>query len=112
MIRSILRLAVVVLIFHALIRLGGAYWKNFVFEDEVTQTVQFGHRATEEELRQQILTVAEAMQVPLHEEALRVERDTRSTAVYAQYRDPVELLPRYRYAWPFEVEITVFSFPH
>lgn len=109
MIRFILRLAIAAFIVNATWRVGSAYMTYYRFTDTVTQTAQYSKGKSEEELRQRVLELAAEYDVPLGENAVTVRRKSNHTFVDGSFTKPVDLLPGYRYPWPFRVNIDVFT---
>jgi hypothetical protein len=109
MIRTALKLIVVLLILNALFRVGSAYWTHYHFQDEVQQLAQFSERATPEELRDKVLAAAASYQIPLDAEALTVTRSTGRIEVDASYSRDIEVVPTYKRHWPFTIHVVVMT---
>jgi len=112
MIKLVVKLVMAAFVANATWRVGSAYVQFYKFEDSTTQTAQYGAERTTSDLRERILELAAQYDLPLDEEALSVERDPQHhTVIDASYRLPIELLPGYRYQWPFKMHVDVFSIP-
>src|SRR5712692_5322103 len=68
MIRLVLKLALSALIANAAWRLGTAQLTYYRFKDAVTESAQFGGDKSQERLRQRILELASAYDVPVAED--------------------------------------------
>ena len=110
MIKFLVKLALAALIANATWRLGSAYIQFYKFKDAVTEVAQFGRDKSGADLQRRVLELASQYDVPLTDEALTVRRDDRShTVIDGAYDQPVDLLPGYRYPWPFTVHVDVLT---
>ena len=109
MIRLIVKLAIATLIANASWRAGSAYMTFYRFKDAVTAAAQFGKGRSDDDLRQRVLELASNYDVPLAEDAVTVRRQDNHTLVNASYTQPIDLLPGYRYQWPFTFNIDTFT---
>jgi hypothetical protein len=110
MLKLLIKLALAALVANAAYRLGTAYLSYYRFTDAVTQSAQFGTDRSRDELRRRVLELASQYDVPLTEDGFTIRRtDTNHTIVDGGYTQPVDLLPGYRYPWPFTVRVDVFT---
>jgi hypothetical protein len=109
MVRTILKLATAALIANAAWRTGSAYLTYYRFKDAVTEAAQYSKGKSEAELRQRVLDLASNYDVPLSEDAVTVRLQDNHTMVDASYTLPLDLLPGYRYEWPFALNIDTFT---
>lgn len=110
MLKLLIKLALAALVANAAFRLGTAYLSYYRFTDAVTQTAQFGTDRSQAELRRRVLELASQYDVPLAEDGFTIRRtDENHTIVDGGYTQPVDLLPGYRYPWPFTVHVDVFT---
>jgi len=104
------KLAIAALIANAAWRVGSAYLTFYRFKDAVTETAQFGSLKSKAELEQRILELASEFDIPLAADAVSVRRNDRNhTVVDGSYTQPVDVLPGYRYLWPFVWHIDVIT---
>jgi hypothetical protein len=108
LIKAVLKLALVALLANACWRVGTAYMSFYKFKDAVEQTTQFDPDRTDDQLRQRILDLAGQYDVPLTPDAFSIQRSDYHTIVDGSYRQKIELLPGYRYAWPFTFHTDTF----
>jgi type III secretion system FlhB-like substrate exporter len=108
-VKTILKLVVLLLVINAIARAANAAWHYYEFKDEAQQIATFGGGHSETELHNQILKKAEELEVPVQPEELIVHRDGNETIVEVAYTHPVELVPRY-YTYPAKLRFTVNAF--
>jgi hypothetical protein len=109
MIRLIVKLAIAGLIANASWRAGSAYLSFYRFRDAVAETAQYSKGKSEDELLQRILELASNYDVPLAEDAVTVWRQDDHTLVDGSYTQPVDVVPGFRYRWPFTFSIDTFT---
>lgn len=110
MLRTGIKLLIAALVLHAAYRVGTAYWHHYQFEDAVQRMAQFAERAvTVEDIRQGVLELATAQEIPLDPGALSITREPRRIQVEAGYTRELEVLPGYRYPWQFDVSVAVLT---
>jgi hypothetical protein len=106
-VKAILKLIVVVLIANAIWRVGSAYTSFYKFKDAV-YAAAMDQGKSEDDLREKILELASAYDVPLTAESITIRRETRHTVVESSYITPVALLPGYEYQWPFSLDVDAY----
>jgi hypothetical protein len=102
-IRRLLGLAVFLLFMHAAVR-GGIVWLHYQnFKDGVRETALFAGTKTDEDLRGQVMRLAEQNSVPLNPDSLTVDRAGGVVTIKASYVEMVEWIPTYKRPWEFTV---------
>lgn len=110
MLKLLIKLTLAALLANAAWRLGSAYLTFYRFKDAVVETAQFGADQTDTELQQRVIGLASQYDIPLPDDGFSVRRDDRHhTYIDGSYMQPVDLLPGYRYAWPFTWHVDVFT---
>jgi hypothetical protein len=105
MLRKLVRLAVVLLIAHALYRFVPVYVHYQQFKDAVAEAALFAKDRPDAELLDRVMLLAERYRIPIDRDAVQITRDGQSTRVHATYEEHIEWLPRYRRAMPFTVSV-------
>jgi hypothetical protein len=109
MLKFLVKLALAGLIANATWRLGSAYIQFYKFKDAVVETTRFGsQRLTDAQIEQRILELASQYDLPLAADRLTVRRDQPNhTIIDGSYEQPIDLVPGYRYQWPFTMHVDV-----
>jgi hypothetical protein len=110
-IKTLVKLAFVALLANATWHVFVVYLAHYKFKDSVTSTAQFGGEKTEAQLRERILELAGEFDVPVTDENLLIRREEHRTIVETSYKRPVELVPGYKYQWPFTMRVDLFTTP-
>ena len=105
MLRNLVRLAVVLLIAHALYRFVPIYAHNHQFKDAVAEAALFSKDRAEHEIVDRVMELAAQYQIPLDREAVQVTKDRSKTYINLFYEEQVEWLPGYRRVMPFSVAV-------
>ena len=103
--RNLVRLAVLLLIAHALYRFVPVYLHYYQFKDAVAETALFAKDRTDTELVDRVMMLAERYQIPIERDAVQVSRDTRMTYITLMYEEQIEWVPTYRRTMPFTVAV-------
>jgi hypothetical protein len=107
-IKAVLRLAIVAVLANGTWRVGSAYAKHYRFTDAVAQTTQFRGGKSDQDVHDRVFELAAAHDIPITDEDLTVTRQENHTIVRGAYKRPIELLPGFKYAWPFTVDVDTF----
>ena len=105
MIRSLIKLGLVVLIANAAWRVGGAYLGHYKFTDAVQQLTHYRGDKSDVEIHDRIFALASQYDIGVTDETLTIQREENRTIVNGAYTKPIELLPSVVYDWPFTVHI-------
>jgi hypothetical protein len=104
MVRTVLKLALALLLAHALYQFVPVYINYHQFRDDMKQAALFGGGATEHELVQQVLLHAQVRDIPVESTGVSVSRLNNQTFIEAAYEQPVKVLPWYTYVWHVELD--------
>ncbi len=124
MAKTLIKIAIALIILHAAFRVGSAYWSFYRYEDALLQIVQFGDRRTERQVCDEALTTAADFDVAIAAADLTVHFGgnqpyncetgppavkgkapgiaTMQLTIEGRYQDRLQLLPGYFYPWEFK----------
>jgi RecA-family ATPase len=105
MLRNLVRLAVVLLVGHALYRFVPVYVHYHQFKDAVAEVALFAKDRNESDLVDRVMTLAEQYQIPIDREAVQVTRDKQFTYINVSYEEQIEWLPAYTRPMPFTIAV-------
>ena len=105
--RTLLKLAVVALVANAAWHVFGAYYPNYKFQDAVEYAAQNGAALTQDALREKVVELSSQFDLPLTADQVTVARQDTHTIVDLSYKRPIELVPGFRYQWPFSMHVDV-----
>ncbi len=105
MLRNLIRLAVVLLIAHALYRVAVPYVHYHQFKDAVAEVALFAKDRSERDIVERVMTLAARYAIPIEAEAVQVTRDKHLTYINIAYEEQIEWLPSYRRPMPFSIEV-------
>jgi hypothetical protein len=109
MIGRIIKLLIAALIANASWRIGSAYVSFYRFKDAVTETAQFSASKTVDELRDRVLELASQYDVPVNESNFTLRRVGIRTSITGEYTKIIEVVPGYRYPWPFSWNVETMN---
>jgi hypothetical protein len=107
--RTLLKLVVVALVANAAWHVFGAYYPNYKFQDAVEYAAQNGAALTQDALRERVVELSSQFDLPLTSDQVTVARQDTHTIVDLSYTRPIELVPGFRYQWPFSIHVDVVT---
>ena len=108
MIKLAIKLTIAALLANATWRVGSAYADYYRFTDAVQQVTQYRGSKTDDQIHDRVFELAATYDIPVTDENLTVVRRDNHTIVEGSYKLPIDLLPRYKYLWPFTVHVDTF----
>lgn len=105
MFRTLIKLAVFLLVVFALYNFVPPYMSFHQFKDDVRQAALFAGQASEEEIVSRVMTAATERGIPLARQSVRVRKVNTQTHISADYTEPIKFMPWYTYVWEFKVDI-------
>lgn len=109
---TVIKLVVAALLLNACARVGLAALKQYQFQDAVQQALLFAPDASEADLTQRIVELAEEYRVPLDPADVAFRRERSELFVEAPYVEEVPLVPFvYSQAWTFTPATSVRHVP-
>ena len=103
--KTIVKLALFLLIAHALFRYVPPYWHHRQFEAAVKARAFDWRESTDAVVLQEILAFAEQHQVPIGREHVSLKREKDHLYIEVAYTLPIEFIPAMTREVPFEVTI-------
>jgi hypothetical protein len=107
--KTIIKLLIAAVILNATVRSADAMWDYYQLKDAAQQIVLFGPQSTTSQLRDQVFTKAEELQLPLAIEDITVRRESSRTFAHVYYVQPVALFPGYRQPIVFSFEVNALN---
>jgi hypothetical protein len=102
-IKTIFKLAIVVLLANAIWRGGSTYLSYYKFNDAVTEVAINSKNKTDEDLRDKVMTLAMQYDQPIDADAVMIQHDGARVHIEGSYVKPVSLFPGTEYQWPFSL---------
>jgi hypothetical protein len=102
------KLAVVALLANAAYRIGMEYLTYVKFRDAVRDAATYKTN-DDDDLRKKIMDLAGDYDIPLSQDAITIRREDRQVMVDGSYHKPIEVVPTFRYDWPFTWSIQAMT---
>ena len=108
MVKLLLKLAVVALLANAAYHVGLEYLTYVKFRDAIRDAATYKAK-DDDELLKRIMDLAGDYDIPLSEDAVRIQREDRQVLVDGSYHKPIEVVPSFEYSWPFAWSIQAMT---
>lgn len=105
MIRTLIKLAIVVVVVHAAVKIVPVFWTYVKFKDAVTETARFSSRRSQDEITTRVLAIAERYDLPISRGDIEVRKVEDRTYVNTRYSVQLEYFPSKFYPWDFVVNV-------
>jgi hypothetical protein len=105
MIKRLVKLAIVALLANAVYRVGVEYVTYIKFRDAIRDAAMFKAKSADD-LRARIVALADDYELP-QDDDLQISLDERVWHIDGSYRKPIEVVPKFEYAWPFPYSLDV-----
>ena len=109
MIRRVLQIAVILLIANALYHVVPVTMHYFQFKDAVQELALFAEKATDAQLVDRVMALAEEHSIPLDRNYVAVRRVNGQLFITASYVDTMKVVPGYDYVKQYDVEVKAFN---
>src|SRR5215475_12213974 len=106
--KSLIKLVIAALIANAVWRIGSEYLSYYKFKDSVREFMEHRAEKSDAQSRDRIMELAGQYDIPLDSESLTITAINNHTIVEGSYTKPIEVVPTYRYSWPFEFHVDTF----
>ncbi|MCU0255845.1 MAG: hypothetical protein MUF60_03805 [Vicinamibacterales bacterium] len=108
-IRALIKLALVVLVVHAAVRVVPPFWNYVKFRDACEEIARFSAKRSAEEVAARVMTKAGQLDIPLDQSQVQVRKQGNVTYIDAAYTARLEYLPTKFY--PYDFVVTVHGTP-
>ena len=109
MARRIVKLAIFLLMVHALYRFIPVYFHYQQFKDAVHETALFSKDKTDAQVLDRVMELAAKYKIPLSRDYVEVKREGERLMINAAYVESIEWLPTYKRDWQFNVGEQTFG---
>jgi hypothetical protein len=106
--KSLIKLLIAALIANATWRIGSEYLSYYKFKDSVREFTQHRASKNESQIRGRIMELATQYDVPLDDDSLTITHVNNHTIVDGSYVKPIDVVPTFRYNWPFKFHIDTY----
>ena len=105
MIRTLVKLAIVVLVVHAAVKIVPPFWTYVKFRDKVQEMARFSSRRSDREVLERVVQLAQQFELPIRAGDVKVRKEKNTTFVDTRYTVALEYFPSRFYPWTFEVKV-------
>lgn len=109
MIRKLVQLAIFLLIANALYRIAPVSIHYYKFKDALQELALFSQKATDAELTDRVMALADENSIPLDRDYIQIRRPNGQLIIDASYTESMKVLPGYDYVREFDVEARAFD---
>jgi hypothetical protein len=103
--RALIKLALVVLVVHAAVRVVPPFWNYVKFRDACEEIARFSAKRSPEDISARVLTKAGQFDIPLDQNQVQVRKQGNVTYIDAAYTARLEYLPTKFYDYDFVVQV-------
>jgi hypothetical protein len=108
-VRKLVKLAILLFIANALYRMAPVSLHYYQFKDALQELALFSQKATDAELTDRVMALADEHNVPLDRDYVTIKRPNGQLIIDASYVESMTLLPGYTYDHQFDVEAKAFD---
>jgi len=103
-IRKLIQLAIFLLMANAVYRIAPVSLHYYKFKDAVQELALFSQKATDAQLLDRVMELADENSIPLDREWVQIHRVSGQLTIDASYVETMKVLPGYDYVRQFDVE--------
>jgi len=103
-IRKLIQLAIFLLVANALYRVAPVSIHYYTFKDAVQELALFSQKATDAQLVDRVMELADENKIPLDREWVQIRRPNGELIIDVSYVETMKVLPGYDYVRQFDVE--------
>ena len=104
MIRKLIQLAIFLLIANAIYRIAPVSVHYYKFKDAVQELALFSQKATDAQLLDHVMELADENSIPLDREWVQIHRSNGQLTIDVSYVETMKVLPGYDYVRQFDVQ--------
>jgi hypothetical protein len=108
MIRRLVQLAVFLFFANALYQTAPIALHHFQFKDALQDLALFSQKATDQELVDRVMTLADEHHIPLDRDYVTVQRTMGQLVISAAYTETMTFVPGFPYDREFDVEARAY----
>jgi hypothetical protein len=108
-VRKLVKLAIFLLIANAVYRVAPVSFHYVQFKDALQELALFSQKATDAELTDRIMALADEHSIPLDRDDITIQRPNGQLIIDASYVESMKLLPGYSYDHQFDIEAKAFD---
>lgn len=109
MIRKVIQLAIFLLMANAVYRIVPVALHYYKFKDAVQELALFSQKATDAQLLDRVMVLADENNVPLEREWVQIQRSDGRLTIDVSYVESMKVLPGYDYVRQFDIEAKAFD---
>jgi len=103
-VRKLVKLGIFLLIANAVYRIAPVSVHYYQFKDALQELALFSQKATDAELTDRVMALADEHSIPLDRDYITIKRPNGALIIDASYVESMTLLPGYSYDHQFDVE--------
>jgi hypothetical protein len=105
MIKSLVKIAIAVLLANALWRVSSAYISYYRFRDSVDELATHTGGKNDVQIKDKVMELAATYDEPVDPDALDIRHQDEHLYIETEYKKPVVLFPGYIYQWTFVLKV-------
>ena len=109
MIRKLIQLAIFLLIANAIYRIAPVSVHYYKFKDAVQELALFSQKASDAQLLDRVMELADENSIPLDREWVQIHRSNGQLTIDVSYVETMKVLPGYDYVRQFDVQARAFD---
>ncbi|HVL67225.1 MAG TPA: hypothetical protein VM364_08175 [Vicinamibacterales bacterium] len=107
--KTLFKLAIALLVVHALVRFVPPYWNFTQFRSALKERATEWHQQSDAGVVQEVVNLAAHFDVPITAENVRVRRDVDHLYIDVSYKAPIEFIPGSKHDWKFDASIDAWT---
>jgi hypothetical protein len=108
--KTLIKIAFVLLIANAVFQTGRVYVKFYEFEDAIQEGALFANRMTDDEVVDMVMGLADERDVPINADTITVRRSAGQLIIEGEYVDDIPVVPGYVQPWTFKPSVSIRTF--